>query len=127
MTIPKVPSPPDKNSQNSIQPSLGDSINKLEKLIPDNQTEIIQDNDSEIPVLNELVDPESRIENETPVNNLTSGQLSEIVNTIDKKLTGELNALLEILKDTIKDSIIDEIRTQLKPTKDDTGHPNQDR
>jgi len=127
MTTPKDPSLPDENQQNSAQPSLGDSINKLEKLIPDNKAEIIQDNDSKIPVLNELVGPGSRIENETPVNNLTSGQLSEIVNTIDEKLTGELNALLEILKDTIKDSIIDEIRTQLKPTKDDTGHPNQDR
>ena len=127
MTLPKDPSLPDDNPQNITQPSLGDSINKLEGLITDTQDEVIQDNDSKIPVLDELVDPENRNVSEPPVNNLTSDQMSELVNTIDKKLSGELNTLLDILKDAIKDSIINEIKTQLKATEEHPSHPDKDR
>ncbi len=127
MAIPKDPALPDDNPQNSTQPNLGDSINELEGLITDNQNGVIKDNDSKIPVLDELVDPENRNVTENPVTNLTPGQMSELINTIDEKLTGELNELLDILKDAIKDSIIDEIKTRLEPTKDPSSHPNQDR
>jgi len=41
-------------------------------------------------------------------------RLSKLMDTVDQKLSSELDPLVDILKDTIKDSIIDELKQQLK-------------
>jgi len=141
MTIPKDPSAPDNNKQISDQPTLGDTINELEDLISDNGTlqETTDNDENRIPVLDDVVTPEDTCpqdimenfqqytENDhVTLDNITQRRLAELVDTIDGKLTDELNALVEILKDTIKDSIIDELKTQLKTTETKTSHPDHD-
>ena len=41
-------------------------------------------------------------------------QLDNLIGSLDERITGELDALVNILKDTVKDSILTELKTQLE-------------
>ncbi len=125
MTIPKDPALPDEGVPEDAKANLGESINELEKLITDTRHESVKDND--IPILDELVEPDIENINEQSGTHLTKGQLSDLVNTIDNKLTDELTELLEILKENIKDSILDEINTKLQTKDKNSIPPDQER
>jgi len=100
-----------------------ESIDELENLIEDNK--LPPKLSDEIPVLNDIVDPDeasrdSQDESETAtittnnVEGIPLERLNELVDTVDRKLSSELDSFVDLLKDTIKDSIINEIKEELK-------------
>jgi hypothetical protein len=103
---------------------ITDSIDELESLIA--ETRLPPRLQGEIPVLNDVVDTaearryaqaETTSANNDPIDKTESipiDRLNELVDSVDQKLSNELDALVDILKDTIKDSIIDELKEQLK-------------
>ncbi len=129
MTLPKPPADPDGPSRNNSKDLLDDSINELDHLIKEVDTEHTTQQHIQIPVLEDIVesdvvnsqkqshhtadDPELMNDQHASVNSITPHQLSELVDNIEVKLTEELDALVDLLKDTIKDNILDEIKTQL--------------
>ena len=123
MTIPKDPVVPEDGQQKNGQTDLGESIDKLEQLIDDAKNEDVKEYDDNIPILDELVLPDENNSNERTENTIATVKLSELANTIDEKLTDELDSLLDILKSNIKHSIIDEINTRLNTTYKDTNIP----
>ncbi len=102
---------------------LHSSIEELENLLADKEVTI--NTHPAIPVLDDEVDPDEiylEEEDEVPdvfqnppaVPNISEAQLQELIVNLEDKLTGELDALVNILKDAIKDSIITEIKSQLE-------------
>jgi hypothetical protein len=104
---------------------ITESIDELDELIV--ETKLSPKLYTEIPVLNDIVDPaEARryAQSETSTESSTTpddkiedfpiDRLNKLVDKVDKKLSNELDSLVDILKDTIKDSIIDELKEQLK-------------
>ena len=125
MTTPKPGSPkPGAPAAEDIE--LHSSIEELENLLADKEVTI--NTHPAIPVLDDEVDPdelyleeEQEIPDviESPLSapnepNLSETQLQELILNLEDKLTGELDALVNILKDAIKDSIITEIKSQLE-------------
>lgn len=124
---------------------IAESIDELESLIK--ETKLPPTLQSEIPVLNDIVDPdeasgytrnESSAAPTTTSNNLEDiplDKLNELVDTVDRKLSSELDSLVDLLKETIKDSIIDELKEELKkeavhmesatPKTDSSGDPSK--
>ncbi len=113
----------------SSNADIGDSIDELESLFAESSitTGITPSLQPEIPVLNDIVDAaeagryaQSETTSEsinTPADkdeDLHIVKLSKLMDTVDQKLSSELDPLVDILKDTIKDSIIDELKQQLK-------------
>lgn len=105
--------------------SIGSSIDELESLIA--ETKLPPKLHPEIPVLNDVVDTaeirryaeiESIIKSintpEDKSDEMPIVKLSELVDSVDKKLSDELDALVNVLKDSIKDSILVELKEQLK-------------
>ena len=108
---------------------LGNSIDELDSLIAESSltNEITPRLQPEIPVLNDIVDAAevrryAQDETMTESINIPADKdedlqlvrLSKLMDTVDQKLSSELDPLVDILKDTIKDSIIDELKQQLK-------------
>lgn len=107
---------------------LENSIEELDNLISD-KGRIEQDS---IPVLDDIIDPETYVEDEPvePVSDwaemrdsedtgdeehgLSHEQIEMLVGKMDQRISGELEELVNILKDALKDSIITEIKTQLE-------------
>ena len=114
----------DKHDDAGItEADIVESIDELENLIDD--TKLPPKLHDEIPVLNDVVDPDevtgySQNESETATtttNNIEGiplERLNELVNTVDRKLSSELDSFVDLLKDTIKTSIIDELKEELK-------------
>jgi hypothetical protein len=117
---------------------IGDSIDELESLFDESSltTGITPKLQPEIPVLNDIVDAaeakkylqaEAMAEsNNAPADkdeDLQLVRLSKLMDTVDQKLSSELDPLVDILKDTIKDSIIDELKQQLKKEAAQTQSP----
>lgn len=113
----------------SSNADIGDSIDELESLFAESSitTGITPSLQPEIPVLNDIVDAaeaeryaQAEIISEsinTSANedeDLHIVRLSKLMDTVDQKLSSELDPLVDILKDTIKDSIIDELKQQVK-------------
>jgi hypothetical protein len=75
-----------------------------------------------------LLHQEQATENPPPQEYLSPEQLENIIDNVEEKLAGELDALVNILKDTIKDSIVREIKSQLEAglKKPKTGNPDGD-
>jgi len=101
-----------------------ESIDELESLIEETDTPPkLQD---EIPVLNDIVDPAEAIEYTqdesstaaaTTINKIEDiplERLNALVDTVDRKLSSELDSYVDLLKDTIKTSIIDELKEEIK-------------
>jgi len=120
-----------KNQEDDTSPNadIGDSIDELESLFAEssNTTGTIPSLQPEIPVLNDIVDAaeagryaqaeiisESINTSAKDDEDLHIVRLSKLVDTVDQKLSSELDPLVDILKDTIKDSIIDELKQQEK-------------
>ena len=120
-----------KNQEDDTSPNadIGDSIDELESLFAESSitTGITPRPQPEIPVLNDIVDAaevgsyaQAEIISEsinTSANedeDLHIVRLSKLMDTVDQKLSSELDPLVDILKDTIKDSIIDELKQQVK-------------
>jgi hypothetical protein len=122
---------------------LSESIDKLENLI--SQTPATQTGDARdqaIPVLEDMVDPESSEfleEGELPGSDATDGKaegahlppeaLDDLITGVAEKLAGELDSLLNILKDTLKDSITAEIRNHFETSSGsspDDSHAKKD-
>lgn len=110
---------------------IGDSIDELESLFDESSltTGITPKSQPEIPVLNDIVDAAeakkyTQAETMTESNNTYDDKdededvqlvrLSKLMDTVDQKLSSQLDHLVDILKDTIRDSIIDELKQQLK-------------
>jgi len=108
---------------------ITESIGELESLIAENgiSSGPLPRLYPEIPVLNDIVDPAEARRYAQPKTSTESGstpdnriedfpidKLNKLVDTVDKKLSNELDPLVDILKDTIKDRIIDELKVQLK-------------
>jgi phage gp29-like protein len=100
-----------------------ESIDELESLIED--TELPPELHGEIPVLNDIVDPDearrdTQDESETAItttNNVEGiplERLNDLMDRVDRKLSSELDSFVDLLKDTIKDSIINELKEELK-------------
>jgi hypothetical protein len=104
--------------------NITESIDELEGLIE--ETKLPAKSQSEIPVLNDIVDPaevsgytqgKSSTAASTTTNtieDISLEKLNELVNSVDRKLSSELDSLVDILKETIKDSIIDDLKEELK-------------
>ena len=103
---------------------IEESIYELENLIED--TKLPLKLHDELPVLNDIVDSDEVIgytqnKSETAATTTTNNiegipldRLNELVDTVDRKLSSELDSFVDLLKDTIKDSIIDELKEELK-------------
>lgn len=124
MNEPEDPEYEDKD--NSEDSELYDSIHELENLIANRATNVNSHADQSIPVLDDLVGPddlefddltgpgpEEMTDSQTQ-NIITSEQLHQIIGSMDEKLSGELDELVNILKDAIKESIITEIKTRFE-------------
>ena len=104
--------------------NITESIDELESLIEETKLPTISQ--SEIPVLNDIVEPaevagytqgKSSTAASTTTNtidDISVEKLNELVNSVDRKLSSELDSLVDILKETIKDSIIDDLKEELK-------------
>ena len=115
----------DKQNTTSIPVTdIVESIDELESLIEETDTPPkVHD---EIPVLNDIVDPADATgnthgESSTAAVNTTDKiedipleRLKKLVDTVDRKLSSELDSYVDLLKDTIKTSIIDELKEELK-------------
>lgn len=126
MTMSKHPVPSEQETKDSNDIKLNDSIDELENLISSNAGKNTDNADeNHIPVLDEVVDPvdieddfddDIYMEPQTPP--LQTGnikdELDNLIGSLDERITGELDALVNILKDTVKDSILTELKTQLE-------------
>ena len=105
--------------------NITESIDELDELIV--ETKLSPKLYPVIPVLNDIVDPaearryeqsktltESSSTPDDKIEDFPIDRLNKLVDTVDQKLSNELDSLVDILKDTIKDSIIDELKEQLK-------------
>ena len=124
MTTPKLPPQPKPHQTGSVE--LNESINELEHLITDTSP-ILSDlhTDTMIPVLDDVIDPDNMGHTGDPeydyagiatagTDSISPDQFANLINNVEEKIAGELDALVNILKDTIKDSIITELKTQLE-------------
>lgn len=114
----------DKQYETGIpETDIVESIDELESLIED--TELPPELHGEIPVLNDIIDPdEARRDTQdesvtatittNPVEGIPLERLNELVDTVDRKLSSELDSFVDLLKDTIKESIINELKEELK-------------
>ena len=115
----------DKQADTGItEADITESIDELESLIT--ETNLPPKLQGEIPVLNDVVDAaearsyaqaETTSASNSPTDKTESfpiDRLNELVDSVDQKLSDELDALVDTLKDTIRDSIIDELKEQLK-------------
>ena len=101
-----------------------ESIDELESLIE--ETDMPPKLLDEIPVLNDIVDPADATGNAhgesstaivtttDKIDDIPIERLNELVDTVDRKLSSELDSFVDLLKDTIKTSIIDELKEELK-------------
>lgn len=128
MSRPDKPGPV-KNNQNGDK-GLHDSIDELEYLIGDNNADDTSGHQqSGIPVLEDVVDPDDYIEAQEGeeegaipesfrgtgnAGSITDEQIAELLENVEERISGELSELVDILKDTIKDSIITELKSELK-------------
>jgi hypothetical protein len=136
MTVSKKPGHTNQKINGTKGTELNNSIDELENLISDNTvTGSNNSNDSKIPVLDEVVDPDCFIDeidefmNSNPqsaAHSISRNQLDNLIGTVDKHIAGELDALVTILKDSIKDSILTEIKSQLKRDLDRPPSPKSD-
>ncbi|HKK15216.1 MAG TPA: hypothetical protein VJ981_00810 [Gammaproteobacteria bacterium] len=119
---------------------LENSIDELENLIAD-KSRIDHD---DIPVLDEIIDPETFYEADDPglfnddgeeieavrtqINEqiLSQEQIEMLVGQMDQRISGELDELVSILKDALKNSIITEIKTRLESRPQDKSADNAD-
>ena len=121
-----------KKSAQPDNPPLEQSIEELESLINSKaaiSTEAAANH--AIPVLYDEIDPdnydpqdvneddfftlpETVVLPPADINALNAEQLDYLIGSVDKKLSGELDALVHILKDAIKDSVLTEIESRLK-------------
>ena len=105
----------DKQDDTSIaETDIVESIDELENLIE--ETDTPPKLHDEIPVLNDVVDPAEITAAATTnkIENIPLERLNELVDTVDRKLSSELDSYVDLLKDTIKTSIIDELKEELK-------------
>ena len=116
----------DHNPQS--EQSLSDKIAELEALLAKSKKEqeavpllkevagAGSDDEADIPILDELVHAEDAgdwpPEQELP--SATAEQLMNLINTIEHRLTDELEIMLKTLKSTMKESIIDELKIRLE-------------
>ena len=126
MTVSKYPAHTDQGMKGTKDVELNNSIDELENLISDktgNGTDHAEENI--IPVLDEVIDPDSLDDDIDEFTNLQpaslsmqSGifeeQLDNLMGTMDERITGELDVLVNILKDAIKDSILTELKSRLE-------------
>ena len=110
--------------------SLTDTLSELESLITDPPADIKNvpvlnemtggnhNTQADIPILDELVEAEDVDINEWGHHlDLPSGaanQMLHLIDTIEHRLTDELETLMQTLKSTMKESIIDELKARLE-------------
>ena len=126
MAIFKHPAPPEKKTEDANDIELNNSIDELEDLISGKAGKSTGSaDDNFIPVLDEVIDPDE-MEDEfdeymhmqpqsmpSQSGNLKD-ELDNLIGSLDERITGELDALVNILKDTVKDSILTELKAQLE-------------
>ena len=104
---------------------IAESIDELDILIA--ETSLPPKPQAEIPVLTDVIDPaearryaqpETSIKSSGTLDDKTEDfsidRLNKLFDTVDQKLSNELDSLVDILKDTIKGCIIDELKEPLK-------------
>jgi hypothetical protein len=138
MTASKHPARIVQNIKNTKDIELNNSIDELENLISDKTGPGASNTgNSVIPVLDEVVDPdsmedyieESRQFQQLPKSTqpgITRDRLDSLIGNMDERITGELDALVNILKDSIKDSLLAEIKSQLEHDLDNPPSENSD-
>ncbi|OGT85257.1 MAG: hypothetical protein A3G96_00080 [Gammaproteobacteria bacterium RIFCSPLOWO2_12_FULL_52_10] len=113
-----------------VDGSLTDTLSELESLITDQPADgtkipVLKEmasgdrnTQAGIPILDELVEAEDVDMNEWGHHlDLPSGaadQMLHLIDTIEHRLTDELETLVQTLKSTMKDSIIDELKARLE-------------
>ncbi len=112
----------DMSNMTIKEADIAESIDELESLIA--ETKLSPKLQGEIPVLNDVVDvAEARryaqaettnSDSENKIEDFPIEKINRLVDTVDQKLSSELDSLVDILKVTIKDSIIDELKEELK-------------
>jgi len=134
MSRPDKPAPGKKSTAGKKKQKSGkglhDSIDELEYLIGDNETDDMPvHQQSGIPVLEDVIDPDNYTDpesehDENPLpqspgdsgktDSISDEQIAELLKNVEEKISGELSELVDILKDTIKDSIITELKSELE-------------
>lgn len=124
MTVSKYPAHTNQEMNGKKEIELDNSIDELENLISDktgNASDIVKKDI--IPVLDEVIDPDSmdddideymNLQPATLQNGKFEEQLDYLIGTMDERITGELDELVNILKDAIKDSILTELKSRLE-------------
>ena len=113
-----------------INGTLTETLSELESLITDQQSDTNtipvlnemagadQNMTAGIPILDELVEAEDVDMNEwgqhLDLPTATSDQMLRLIDTIEQRLTNELETLVQTLKSTMKESIIDELKAKLE-------------
>lgn len=124
MTVSKNPAHSDQEPQEKKEIELNNSIDELENLISD-KTATGNSEGEVIPVLDEVIDPDHmeddfhevinpRLQSLSMDAGIFEDRLDSLIGSMDERITGELDALVNILKDTIKDSILTELKSQLE-------------
>lgn len=124
MTVSKYPAHTNQETNDTKDIELNNTIDELENLITD-KTASGNAEDQVIPVLDEVIDPDSMEDDLYEVMNprpqslsmqsdIFEEQLDNLIGSMDERITGELDALVNILKETIKDSILTELKSRLE-------------
>jgi hypothetical protein len=111
-------------SDNSkVDASLTATLSELESLLGDRQDRVPDDTaglaapSGEIPILDELVEADDVDINEwgqhLELPAAAANQMLHLIDTIERRLTEELEALVQTMKTTMKSSIIQEVKSRL--------------
>lgn len=126
MAISKHPVPPEKKTKDENDIELNNSIDELENLLSGKAGKsTASTNDNLIPVLDEVIDPDEieddfdeyihlRPQSTSSQPGNIQDELDNLIGSLDERITGELDALVNILKETVKDSILTELKAQLE-------------
>lgn len=126
MAIPKQPVPPETKTKDTNDIELNNSIDELENLISGKSGKSTGNaDDNIIPVLDEVIDPDEMEVDFDEYMHLQpqslpsqpgniQDELDDLIGSLDERITGELDALVNILKETVKDSILTELKAQLE-------------
>ena len=99
-------------------PGLNNSINELESLVDNKPAKkrISVVGDQRIPILDEVITPEDYEDypEEYSLDEDEEPHFEEIVDKVEKKLSHELDEIVNLLKGNLKDSILHELQDQIK-------------
>lgn len=102
-------------------PELDEKLNELESRVSQSPGHSDpQAEQAEIPILDELVNPEDYAEDEGATLDVTGDEkIDDIAERIEQKLSVELDDIVKLLKGNLKDSIMHELHDEIKKDADE--------